>query len=204
MKDRLPIAISVAALVVALLGATGLGEAAENGVTAGVSKAKSAAGLTQTKAAARRGPRGPRGPRGYRGPRGFQGPPGDQGDKGDKGDRGPSDAIAARTTVSVAISATSGPGTAVLVRPGVPAGNYAVTARVTVTGSGVVVCEGIGGTDSGSARATVDGSETLSIVFGARIPTNGSLELRCFKESAAVTVSATGADVVAVSVQTLG
>ena len=94
VKERLPIAISIAALVVAVLGSTGLGEAAQNGVTAGASKAKRATGLGAEKSSARRGPRGPRGYRGYRGYRGlrgFQGPPGDKGDKGDKGDRGDTD-----------------------------------------------------------------------------------------------------------------
>lgn len=213
VKDRLPIAISVAALVVALLGVTGLGEAAQDGVTAGVSKATRAAGLSANKAAARRGPRGPRGrrgPRGYRGPRGFQGPPGDKGDKGDKGDRGPSEAVAARTTIPVTITGTSSAtGTAVLIRPGAPAGNYAVAARVTVESTAAVdvACEGRAGTDSGSAEATVGASATatLPIAFGARLAAAGSVELRCWKEAAPPsTVTVTGADVVGVRVDALG
>jgi Collagen triple helix repeat (20 copies) len=210
VKDRLPIAISVAALVVALLGVTGLGEAAQDGVTAGVSKAKRAAGLAPTRTTARgpRGPRGRRGPRGYRGPRGFQGPPGEngaKGDKGDKGDRGPSEAIAASTAVTTPIvGISSATADAVLVRPGVPAGNYAVSARVTIEGTGEVTCEGKGGTDSGSAKATLDGTETLPIVFDARLAATGALELRCFKGTGSITVTATGADVVAVRVETLG
>jgi hypothetical protein len=216
VKDRLPIAISVAALVVAVLGSTGLGEAAQNGVTSGVAKAKQATGLSAQKSTARRGPRGPRGrrgPRGYRGPRGFQGPPGDKGDKGDKGDRGPSEAIAARSSIPVGIDATSSAtANAVLVRPSVPVGNYAITARVTVeTTLGLVVaCEGRAGTDSGSAETSVGGSgsgtETLSISFGARLGATGSIELRCWRKTnpASTTVVATGADVVAVRVETLG
>ena len=88
MRQRLPIALSVAALVVAVLGSTSLGEAARNGMASGVSKAKRAAGLTSSKTASR-GPRGRRGPRGFRGPRGprgFLGAPGEKGDKGDKGE----------------------------------------------------------------------------------------------------------------------
>lgn len=208
VKDRLPIAISIAALVVALLGATGLGEAAENGVTAGVVKAKGAAGLSTAKAAARRGPRGPRGYRGYRGPRGFQGPPGDKGDKGDQGDRGPSEAVAARTSIPVVITGTSSAtANPVLVRPAVPAGNYAVTARVTVESSGGVDvnCEGRAGTDSGAAARSGSGTETLAIVFGARLGATGSIELRCWKDAAPPsTVTAVGGDVVAVKVETLG
>jgi hypothetical protein len=212
VKDRLPIAISVAALVVAILGSTGLGEAAQNGVTSGVAKAKQATGLGANKSTAR-GPRGRRGPRGYRGLRGFQGPPGDKGDKGDKGDRGPSEAIAARSSIPVAIDATSAAtANAVLVRPGVPAGNYAITARVTVetTFGLIVACEGRAGTDSGSAETSVgtsgSGAETLSISFGARLGAAGSIELRCWRKTnpPSTTVIATGADVVAVRVETLG
>jgi Collagen triple helix repeat (20 copies) len=214
VKDRLPIAISVAALVVALLGVTGLGEAAQDGVTAGVSKAKSAAGLSASKVSARRGPRGPRGrrgPRGYRGPRGFQGPPGDKGDKGDKGDRGPSEALSARTTIPVVIDATSS-ATAdlVLARPGAVAGNYAIAGTVTLEGSGggVIVCEGRAGTDSGSAEASVGGSgtgtTTLPVAFGGRLAATGSIELRCWKRLAASPdVTATQAELAAVKVETL-
>jgi hypothetical protein len=210
VKDRLPIAISIAALVVALLGVTGLGEAAQDGVTAGVTKAKRAAGLAPQRSSARgpRGPRGRRGPRGYRGPRGFQGPPGEngvKGDKGDKGDRGPSEAVAARTTIPVTVTGTSSAtANPVLVRPGVPAGNYVITARITVDSSGGVDvnCEGRAGTDSGSAARSGSGTETLAIVFGARLAATGSIELRCWKEAG--TVTATDADVAAVRVETLG
>jgi Collagen triple helix repeat (20 copies) len=214
VKDRLPIAISVAALVVALLGITGLGEAAQNGVTAGVSKAKSAAGLSATNVSARRGPRGPRGrrgPRGYRGPRGFQGPPGDKGDKGDKGDRGPSEGLAARTTIPVVID-TSSSTTAdlVLARPSAAAGNYAVAATVTLEGTGgtVVVCEGRAGTDSGSAEASLSGTgtvtTTLPIAFGARLAAAGPVEVRCWKRQAASPDAlATRAELAAVKVEAL-
>jgi hypothetical protein len=213
VKDRLPIAISIAALVVALLGATGLGEAAQNGVTAGVSKAGQATGLTAQRRTARgpRGPRGRRGPRGYRGYRGFQGPPGDKGDKGDKGDRGPSESLSARTTIPVVIDATSS-GTAdlVLARPGAPAGNYAIAGTVTLEGSGggVIVCEGRAGTDSGASEASVGGSgtgtTTLPIAFGGRLAATGSIELRCWKRLAASpNVTATHAELAAVKVETL-
>ncbi len=119
VKERLPIAISIAALVVAVLGATGLGEAAQNGVTAGATKAKRATGLGAEKSSARRGPRGPRGYRGYRGYRGlrgFQGPPGDKGDKGDKGDTGPSDGFFASSETPVNISGQSPASATVVLR----------------------------------------------------------------------------------------
>lgn len=213
MKDRLPIAISIAALVVALLGATGLGEAAQNGVTASVTKAKRTAGFGTQRASARgpRGPRGRRGPRGYRGFRGFQGPPGDKGDKGDTGARGPSEAISAGTTIPVVIDASSSTtADLVLARPAAPAGNYAVAATVTLEGTGgtAVVCEGRVGTDSGAAEVSLGGSgketATLPIAFGARLSAAGSLELRCWKRQAASPDAlATRAQLAAVKVETL-
>lgn len=216
VKDRIPIAISIAALVVALLGVTGLGEAAQDGVTAGVSKAGQATGLRAQRSTARgprgpRGRRGPRGYRGYRGYRGFQGPPGDKGDKGDQGARGPSEALSARTTIPVVIdAASSATADLVLARPGAAAGNYAIAGTVTLEGSGggVIVCEGRAGTDSGAAEASVGGSgvgtTTLPIAFGGRLAATGSIELRCWKRQAASpNVTATRAELAAVSVETL-
>ena len=69
--QRLAVVLAAAALVIALLGATPLGNAAQKTVTkvARVGKSSKAA-------------RGPRGPRGYRG---FQGPPGIKGETGTAG-----------------------------------------------------------------------------------------------------------------------
>jgi hypothetical protein len=155
MRQRLPIAISLAALVVAVLGSTSLGEAARNGVTSGVSKAKQAAGLGAERQAVRRGPRGPRGPRGRRGPRGYRGflgSPGEngaKGDKGDKGDRGPiglSKVYEGGYCFQVFLMdcgglppifvswETWGEGTPFIVTiPNLPAGSYTVNAVVEVT-----------------------------------------------------------------------
>ncbi|MGH3081457.1 MAG: hypothetical protein ACRDNH_10045 [Gaiellaceae bacterium] len=72
--------MSSAALIVALLGATSLGEAA--GTVADGSLAL--LGI-QAKKPPLRGPRGPRGPVGPRGPRGLQGIPGLQGLQGAPG-----------------------------------------------------------------------------------------------------------------------
>ena len=199
VKERLPIAISIAALVVALLGVTGLGEAAQNGVTASVTKAKRAAGLSTTRTAARRGPRGPRGPRGYRGdrgPRGFQGPPGDKGDKGDRGDHGSSDAYEATLSTPVTVSATV-PDEAAWVVTSAPlaAGNYVVIAHVQVegTGSGTVQCQArvpwqVSGAPSASSKVRIGDAagdvrtSGLTISFGAStVAQNATVGLRCWE-----------------------
>jgi Collagen triple helix repeat (20 copies) len=112
MRQRIPIVVSVTALVVAILGSTSLGEAASNAVRAtfannadkvdgihasrkptagrllplGKNKKFPASVLPLT-----RGPRGPAGPAGATGPAGpagATGPAGAQGAKGDKGDKG--------------------------------------------------------------------------------------------------------------------
>ena len=137
MKERLPIAISVAALVVAVLGSTGLGEAAQNGVTAGASKAKRATGLGAEKSSARRGPRGPRGYRGYRGYRGlrgFQGPPGDKGDKGDKGPNGTATTFEVISSTPITVIGNTFETAATVLTMPLAAGKYIVTAQVTVEG----------------------------------------------------------------------
>jgi hypothetical protein len=89
LRNRLPIALSSAALVVALLGATPLGHAAGGAAASSLELV----GLQQKKKPkVLRGPRGPRGPRGLVGPRGAQGlpgPAGAQGAPGAQGDPGP-------------------------------------------------------------------------------------------------------------------
>jgi Collagen triple helix repeat (20 copies) len=78
MKDRLPLAVSVAALLVALLGATPVGSAAGEG----------AAAVRSVTPFAKKLPRGPRGPKGARGPAGRPGPAGPQGASGAQGPAG--------------------------------------------------------------------------------------------------------------------
>jgi hypothetical protein len=89
MRNRLGVSLGLAALVIAALGSTSIGQAAGDQVGAVVAKAKSssAAGPFATKA--RRGPRGPRGLRGLRGPAGPAGPAGPQGAQGAQGAQGP-------------------------------------------------------------------------------------------------------------------
>ena len=90
MKDRLAIALSATALVVALLGATSLGSAAGDSVRDTARELHGAVvGKSSTPAAARQVRRGPRGPRGRRGPRGVPGPRGAQGLQGSQGIPGP-------------------------------------------------------------------------------------------------------------------
>ncbi|HET7856401.1 MAG TPA: hypothetical protein VFL41_08095 [Gaiellaceae bacterium] len=211
MRQRLPIALSSAALVVAVLGATSLGEAARNGAASGLEKAKQATGLAGTKSSARRGPRGPRGYRGPRGPRGFQGPPGDPGEKGEKGEPGPGDAYETRSTVSVVITGDSESNeTVVLTSGALPAGVYAVTAQVTLAGIGYgrVTCQARGpgatgprlgvpgrlhiGTGIDSVR---DGTVTLA--FGARLDAVATLVVACWESGGASNPSATNASLVA-------
>jgi Collagen triple helix repeat (20 copies) len=104
MQQRLSIALSATALIVAVLGATPFGEAAGNAASEGLSAAEavvkdSTVGATASPTASlqrgprgKRGPRGPRGPRGLRGLRGlrgFAGPAGPAGAAGAAGPAGP-------------------------------------------------------------------------------------------------------------------
>lgn len=214
MRQRLPIALSSAALAVALLGATSLGEAARNGAASGYSKAKQAAGLDSAKSSARRGPRGPRGrrgPRGIRGPRGFQGPPGDTGEKGDKGEPGPGDAYETRSSATVVIAGDSPNNeTIVLTSGALPAGVYSVLAQVDLagTGDGLVTCQARGpgatgprlgmparlhvGATSGSAREGI-----VTLALGARLDAVGTLHVGCWETGSGSKPSVTAASLVA-------
>jgi hypothetical protein len=219
VKERLPIAISIAALVVAVLGATGLGEAAQNGVTAGATKAKRATGLGAEKSSARRGPRGPRGYRGYRGYRGlrgFQGPPGDKGDKGDPGPNGTDAFEVISSTPITVIGNTFETAATVLTMP-LAAGKYLVTAQATIVGTadGTAVCRArapgvVGPGSSSTARSqigTAAGStraDTLTMVFGVSVTDPGAVHLRCWEENGTGTdPTATASNIAAVKVGNL-
>lgn len=214
MRQRLPIALSSAALVVALLGATSLGEAARNGAASTYTKAKKAAGLGSAKSSARRGPRGPRGPRGYRGlrgPRGFLGAPGEKGEKGDKGDPGPGDAFETRSTAPVVIAGESPDNeTVVLTSGALPAGVYAVTAQVDLAGIGygLVTCQARGPGATGPrlgvpARLQVGAGTdsvregTVTLAFGARLDAVGTLHVGCWEPGSSNNPSATASSLVA-------
>lgn len=96
-SSRIALALSAAALVVAVLGVTSLGSAAGNAADAARQSVFSSASpaSADAKPGIVRGPRGPRGPPGFRGragPIGAPGQPGPQGpagERGQQGERGP-------------------------------------------------------------------------------------------------------------------
>ena len=157
--QRLAVALAAAALLVALLGATPLGNAAQNTVTKVVHVGKSSK-------------RGPRGPRGLRG---FQGPPGVKGDKGEAG--GLPNAFEARNANAVEISGTtSDTATTVLASGTLPEGKYAFNAQVSLHGLAdiVVSCQAQG---PGSAGPRIGAPASLHVGTGAGAVRDGTLPL---------------------------
>jgi hypothetical protein len=137
MQQRLPIALSAAALVVAMLGATPFGEAAGDAASKGLGAAEAVvtdstfdttAGPTATLQRGPRGPRGKRGPRGLRGPRGARGARGARGLRGLRGFAGPAGPAGAAGPAGPA-GATGPPG------PTGPAGTALAFARITADGT---------------------------------------------------------------------
>ena len=203
--QRLAVGLAAAALVVALLGATPLGNAAEKTVKHVVRVAKPA-----------KEARGRRGPRGYRGPRGFQGPPGVKGDKGETG--GLPNAFEARSTTAVEISGTS-PETAttVLASGTLPAGKYAFNAQVSLHGVGeaVVSCQAQGPGSAGprlGAPATLRigggaasvGEGTIPLAFAATFAAPGSVYVGCWLDNGSQPrPTATSSDLVALTIGSL-
>ena len=162
--QRIAVALAAAALVVALLGATPLGNAAQNTVTKVVHVG------TSSKQA-----RGPRGPRGARGPRGFQGPPGVKGDRGEAG--GLPNAFEARNANAVEISGTtSDTATTVLASGTLPVGKYAFNAQVSLHGLAdvLVSCQAQG---PGSAGPRIGAPASLHVGTGAGAVRDGTLPL---------------------------
>jgi len=162
--QRIAVALAAAALVVALLGATPLGNAAQNTVTKVVHVG------TSSKQA-----RGPRGPRGARGPRGFQGPPGVKGDRGEAG--GLPNAFEARNANAVEISGTtSDTATTVLASGTLPVGKYAFNAQVSLHGVAdvLVSCQAQG---PGSAGPRIGAPASLHVGTGAGAVRDGTLPL---------------------------
>ena len=196
--QRLAIGLSAAALVVALLGATPLGNAAEKTVKKVVRAGKA------DKSSAR-GPRGKRGPRGLRGPRGFQGPP------GEKGEPGLADAFSARSGSVTVTATTRETATPVVTLSALPPNQYLISAQVTATGTGSarVVCEGRAGAATGTGKAQIgDGpgeakTATLAIVFGAPLPTGGQAQLSCWLEERTAPDPTVTADVAALQIGVL-
>jgi hypothetical protein len=175
--QRLAVVLAATALVIALLGTTPLGSAAEKTVKRVVKAGKA------DKSSAR-GPRGKRGPRGLRGPRGFLGPP------GEKGEPGLPDAYAVRSTSITVTGTTRETATPIATLAALPPGQYLVTAQVTATGTGSsrLVCEGKAGTATGQGRSQIgDGPgeakvASIAIAFGAPLTLGGPAELDCWLE----------------------
>jgi hypothetical protein len=193
--QRLAVGLSAAALVVALLGATPLGSAAEKTV-----KKVVRAGKAQKSSA--RGPRGKRGPRGLRGPRGFQGAP------GEKGEPGLPDAYTVRSSSITVTGTTRESATPVATLAALPPGQYLMSAQVTAagTGSSRLVCEGKAGTATGMGKSQIgDGAgeaktATLAVVFGAPVPMGGSAQLNCWLEERSAPDPTVSADMSAIRV----
>jgi hypothetical protein len=202
---RLAVALSAAALLVALLGATPLGNAAQKTV-----KKVVRAGKVEKSGA--RGPRGKRGPRGPRGPRGFQGAPGEKGDPGS-----PTDGFEARDSTPVDIAGTT-PETATTVLTGapLPAAKYVFSGQVALHNSGAatVTCQARGpgatGPLLGLPASVRVGSgpdavrdAALPLAFGATFATSGAIYVGCWVDIASTPRPTATANLVAVTVLTL-
>ena len=230
--QRLAVALAAAALAVALLGSTPLGNAARDAVTAGVKAASPSRGHKATSAAARgpRGPRGKRGPRGHRGFRGFLGAPGEKGPTGAQGEQGPigpsnayeagfcRDVIQGCGAPPIVISwDTREAAPFVVTLPNLPAGSYSFHAALTVTGSSAdwrVECHlrvpltGTGFGGNASARvgdaAGASGEVTMPITFAATLTGTSTAGLKCYRTSGSGSnPELTYADITAVKVGTL-
>jgi hypothetical protein len=193
--QRLAIVFSAAALVVALLGATPLGTAAEKTV-------KKVVRAEKAEKSSARGPRGKRGPRGPRGRRGFQGPP------GEKGEPGLPDAYTVRSSSITVTGTTRETAAPIATLAALPPGQYLISAQVTATGTGSsrLVCEGKAGTATGIGKSQIgDGpgeakTATLAIVFGAPVPMGGPAQLNCWLEERSAPDPTVTADMSAVRV----
>jgi hypothetical protein len=200
--QRLAVVLSAAALVVALLGATPLGNAAEKTV-----KKVVRAGKAEKPSA-----RGPRGRRGPRGPHGFQGPPGDKGEPGS-----PTDGFEVRNSTPVEVTGPAADAaTTVLASPPLPAAKYVFSAQVVLHGIGyaTVTCQARGpgatgprlglpatlhvGTGVDSVR---DG--TLPLTFGATFTTAGPVNVGCWLDNPSAPRPTATASLAAVTVLNL-
>jgi hypothetical protein len=201
--QRLAVALSATALVIALFGATPLGNAAQKTVKQVVRAGKA------EKPGRARGKRGPRGPRGLRG---FQGPPGDKGDPGS-----PTDGFEARDTTPVDITATTADtATVVLASATLPVGRYAFSGQVVLhgTGAATVSCQAHGpgptGTRLGVPSSVRVGSgpdavrdATVPLAFGATFAAPGAVYLACWVDAAVTPAPSATGNLVAVTVLNL-
>src|SRR5262245_27409018 len=189
MRKRWQSIVSVTALVVAVFGATPIGEAAGRVVAqvppfakradfakrAGTAdNAKKLGGRTAT-AYARLDANGKvpltliaGSPKGDPGPKGDKGDKGDKGEKGDKGDRGPAGIVAAYSKAT----GTSGAfqplttGSNKLVALTLPAGCYVILAQATIARD----VNGQGAQLFGGCRLSAGDDKATAVVAGAKAP----------------------------------
>lgn len=189
MRQRWPVLLSATALVVALLGSTPLGEAAERAVAkippfakrsdfatrAGTAENAKKLGGRSAGAYARLDANGKLPlallagtPKGEPGPKGDAGAKGDKGDKGEQGDRGPAGLVAAYSKTAGDSGAFQPllPGNTKLVTLALPAGRFAIMAQATIARSS---------NENGSqlfagCRLIAGDSKATVVVAGAKAP----------------------------------
>jgi hypothetical protein len=218
MKNRLGIALGLAALVVAALGTTSAGQAAGDALKASVGNAGVAGPLgTQVVRRGPRGPRGRRGPRGLVGPRGPVGPAGPtgatgaqgtqgiQGLKGDKGDIGPSSARTAFRDAGVTITAGFGGAawTTIATMSGLSPGAYAIWGKTyldsqpIIDASGYAQCRLLAEGDLDISSANMGGQaqqvsrSALAMQVSHVFSSPGTILLQCQRGGATVTANMT-------------
>lgn len=213
MKNRIPLAISLAALAVAVLGWTALGEATTNAIEAQLATnadflrghAPSAkAGKGKIPFAGKNGKLdrswGAVGPRGLRGPAGADGapgatgaggPPGPGGPKGDKGDPGPSNVIVRTHDSAVTLPTAGATNQTIVTMSGIPAGAYELTAKTDVVNFGTsdfVRCAIVADSTQIGATTTVAGMAagqvaSLPVMGGYQSAAPFTAILRCSHDS---------------------
>jgi hypothetical protein len=205
MRHRWPMLLSTAALVVAVLGATPLGNAAVHRVAAVVAFAKQAGNAAKlnghrssvTGAAGTIPVVGPNGklptslgavgPQGPAGPKGDRGAKGEKGDKGDQGPIGPSEGYFDRTPGPVTL--TAGPPTRVATVSIPGAGNYVVSGKalfnadashVNMTSSECTLATAETNVfDLGWAFVPPGGAETVSVLTAQSFDSATAVNLYC-------------------------
>jgi len=189
MHQRLPLALSSAAFVVALLGWTSVGQAAREAVlprnsvgaaqlkTGAVNSAKiknGGVGLADLARSARiAGPAGPTG---------SAGPKGDKGDRGDIGPRGPSDAL---FKLGPSFSVVTSAGSTLVTVPAVPAGKYVshayVSLRTPPAVTAIVLCGLTYGAVTVPELVYIDPEKQthINLVWPLTLTTDADVRLSC-------------------------
>lgn len=178
MKERIAISLAFAALVVAALGSTSVGQAASGAVKAGVNNARSSKLAGPLRVQAGQARRGPRGFRGRRGPRGLAGPAGPAGAAGANGATGAAGATGATGATGAAgpAGATGPQGPPGTAGPGATEISYRVnqpnnTPTLIFTGGGLELRATCGSGDDVEviASTTVNNSTIRSDIGGVDV-----------------------------------